>query len=88
MVTHQQKRSSKSSDKLELYAVFVDFKGAYDAVDRKRMWEHLQATVGMPPSLLGAIQGLYKGDSCLVRDGNNTSPYDLPGTRSTPGLSA
>jgi hypothetical protein len=77
VVTHQQRRSSKSSDK-PLYAVFVDFKGAYDAVDRQRMWEHLHATVGMPPSLLGAIQGLNEGDSCVVRDGNNTSPMIYP----------
>jgi hypothetical protein len=58
--------------------VFVDFKGAYDAVGRQRMSEHLHVTVGMPPSLLGAKQGLYKGDSCVVRDGNNTSPTIYP----------
>jgi hypothetical protein len=45
-------RSSKSNDK-RLYAVFVDFQGAYVTVDRQRMWEHLHATVGMPPFLLG-----------------------------------
>jgi hypothetical protein len=42
------------------------------------MWEHLHATVGMPHSLLGAIQGLVKGDSCVVRDGDNTSAMIYP----------
>jgi hypothetical protein len=42
------------------------------------MWEHLRATVGMPPFLLRAIQGLYKGDSCVVRDGNNTTSMIYP----------
>jgi hypothetical protein len=54
--------------------MFVDFKGAYDSISRGDMWKHFQCKIGLPPSLLAAIQSLYSSDVCVVQTGLNNSP--------------
>ncbi len=55
-----------------VYAAFMDFTQAYDKVDRGRLWQHLQS-VGMPPWMLGAVQGMYDRDAYMFVDGGRTS---------------
>ena len=52
----------------------MDFTQAYDRIDRSVLWAHL-ASIGMPPHLLQAIQGMYSGDTyTLVEGPKRTSP--------------
>lgn len=57
------------SPQRRVYAVFVDFKQAYDTVDRQRLWSHM-ARLGVPGAFLGAIKGLYNGDTFTLHDGD------------------
>ncbi len=49
--------------------MFVDFKQAYDLVNRAALWQDLQHRVGVPPPLLQAISALYDGDQYVLVDG-------------------
>lgn len=55
--------------KRRLFAVFVDFKQAYDTVDRHRLWEHMSG-LGVPRPLLSAVKALYDGDTFALVDGD------------------
>jgi hypothetical protein len=52
-----------------LLAVFVDFKQAYDLVNRAALWKDLERRVGVPAPLMRAMQGLYEEDSYVLVDG-------------------
>ena len=52
---------------------FIDFKAAFDSVDRSRMYE-LLALIGLPLKIIRLIERLYAGSKCVVRVGQNTSP--------------
>ena len=57
-----------------VFVAFMDFTQAYDKIDRSVLWAHL-ASIGMPPPLLRAIQGMYAGDTyTLVEGPKRTSP--------------
>ena len=56
-------------DEKRVWSVFIDFKQAYDHVDRTALWAHLRDRVGVPPALLRAIMSLYEQDSYRLRDG-------------------
>jgi Reverse transcriptase (RNA-dependent DNA polymerase) len=58
----------KNTEK-RVWSVFIDFKQAYDHVDREKLWDHLHSRVGVPPSLLQAIKSLYEQDSYRLREG-------------------
>ena len=48
-----------------LYMLFVDFKQAFDSLDRSMMWKILESR-GIPTTILRLIQELYRGASCKV----------------------
>jgi len=73
----RQKGGRRPADK-HLFAAFIDFKQAYDSVDRTRLWEHLRTNVGLPPVLLRAFKALYEGDSYIVVDGTKRSDPIFP----------
>ncbi len=52
-----------------LHAVFVDFKRAYDLVNREALWLDLQNRVGVPAALLNVMRGLYEEDAYVLVDG-------------------
>lgn len=51
--------------KAPLYLLFVDFKQAFDSVDRDMMWKILQS-YGIPLKLLNIVMGLYTEARCQV----------------------
>jgi hypothetical protein len=77
LVRHQQTHQGVSKNK-RVYTMFVDFKGAYDSISRESMWQHFRCKIGLPPTLLTAIQSLYLSDMCVVQTGQNTSPVIRP----------
>jgi hypothetical protein len=74
LVHHQQTYQQAPKCKRVYTMPFVDFKGAYDSISRGDMWKHFRCKIGLPPSLLAAIQSLYSSDVCVVQTGLNTSP--------------
>ena len=52
-----------------VYCAFMDFTQAYDRIPRSAMWQHLQ-TIGMPTTMLSAVQGMYDNDAYILVDGN------------------
>jgi hypothetical protein len=56
-----------------LIVAFIDFKAAFDSVDRPRMYELLDA-LGLPTKIINLIRALYTDSKCVVRVGKNTSP--------------
>ena len=56
--------SKKETGKL---SAFIDFKKAFDSVDRSKLWSHLEM-LGLKGSIwLGFVQQMYEGNSCQVK---------------------
>lgn len=51
----------------KLYAFFVDFKTAFDNVDRRKLWEEL-VRIQIPGHLIRAIQNLYSKTVYIIND--------------------
>jgi hypothetical protein len=60
-----------------VYCAFMDFTQAYDRIDRKKLWLHLES-IGMPQHLLRAVQGMYDGDTYILMDGGRQTPPIQP----------
>jgi hypothetical protein len=60
-----------------LFVAFLDFSQAYDRVDRRALWAHLEQ-IGTPPGLIQSIQGLYAGDAYTLVDGQRRTPLIHP----------
>ncbi len=56
-----------------LYINFVDFKKAFDMVDRDTLWKVLRH-YGIPVKITSIIQGLYKNTKCQVIHNSSLSP--------------
>ena len=52
--------------KLSTYTAFIDFKKAYDYINRSKLWHRLQA-IGISGKMLLAIQSIYNSVSSCVR---------------------
>ena len=63
MLEHYQSKSDKTQRKL--YACFVDFKKAFDTVDRCVLWQVLWMA-GIRGRILGCIKAMYACDSATV----------------------
>ena len=57
---------TRKRNKLPTYCAFIDFKKAYDYVDRKILWERLQR-VGVSGRMLSAVKSLYSNITACVR---------------------
>lgn len=74
---HLRDTGSKRADKY-LFAAFIDFQQAYDTVDRSKLWAHLRNHIGLPNSLLCAVQALYAGDTYILQDGPKQTESIFP----------
>ena len=60
-----------------LYANFIDFKKAFDMVDRDMLWKIL-SHYGIPKKFINIIQQFYTGMTCQVIHGNSlTEPFSV-----------
>jgi hypothetical protein len=51
-----------------VYVAFMDFTQAYDTIDRKALWAHLES-IAMPQHLLQAVKAMYENDTYILVDG-------------------
>ena len=51
-----------------LALVLVDFQAAYDSIDRRKMWRHLE-TLRVPSYMLNIIAAMYREDVYVLYDG-------------------
>ena len=63
-----------------VHLAFIDFKQAYDTIDRGMLWDHLREKVHLPGPLLAAIQGLYQSDQYILVDGSKRTQAVHPNT--------
>jgi len=60
------------TDKLKglshLHTAFIDYKQAYDTIDRPHLWNHLN-NIRMPTHLVNVIKQMYDGDKYVLIDG-------------------
>ncbi len=56
----------------DLHIIFVDFKQAYDSIDREALWKIL-TELGIPMKYVRLIQECYKDTNCQVRFGGQLS---------------
>ena len=60
-------------------SIFVDFKKAFDSIDRTRMFAILTA-YGIPPKVVAALKSLYRETQAFVRTSDgNTDFFDTTG---------
>lgn len=57
----------------ESWHLFVDFKQAYDSIDRPTLWK-IMASLGVPEKLIRLARMCYEGTRCCVRVGGQRSP--------------
>jgi len=50
----------------ELHLIFIDYKQAYDSVDRDRLWKALEV-IGIPKKYASIIKGCNKKTTCRIR---------------------
>ena len=63
--------------KLSTYMAFIDFKKAYDSIDRNLLWQKL-IRVGVKGRMLRAVKSLYSSVSSCVRiNGFTTDWFDV-----------
>ena len=57
---------SRKALKKQTFAAFIDFKQAYDTINRDALWTKL-SRYGLHGKILGAIKGIYSSVECCVR---------------------
>lgn len=60
-VIETRKKSKKST-----FCAFIDFRKAFDSIDRNLLW-HKLSDIGMSTKMLSALKSLYSDISCCVR---------------------
>ena len=60
--------------KLSTYCAFIDFKKAYDCINRNILWDRL-SRIGVSGKLFGAVKSLYSSVSACVRVNNFTTEW-------------
>ena len=53
-------------NKMDTFACFVDFKKAFDCVNRDLLWHKIEARYKISGKFLSALKSLYKNVSCSV----------------------
>ena len=64
MISMEEKALAKSKDKL--YVAFVDFRKAYESVNRNILWDVLRSA-GTGGKMLGALKAMYSSVVASVR---------------------
>jgi hypothetical protein len=57
----------------QLWLSFIDFKAAYDHVDRRALWNHLRCVIGVSDVFLSVIQSMYDEDAYILQDGGKVT---------------
>jgi hypothetical protein len=55
-----------------LHAAFIDFKQAYDTIDRPHLWDHYN-NIRMLTHLVNVVKQMYDGDEYVLIDGAKTT---------------
>jgi len=72
------KNSFNHKPKRKLYVAFVDYKKAFDSVDREKLWSVLQK-LKTSSKMIRMLQGIYKSVQSCVKWGSETSElFDCP----------
>jgi len=50
----------------DVYLLFVDFKAAYDSVNRERLWKVMDQ-LGIPRKIIRMIRACVNGSKCKVK---------------------
>ena len=58
--------------KIPTYIAFIDFKKAFDCVDRDKLW-NIMANKGIPTHLITIIQRMYTENTIRINRGKGTS---------------
>ena len=69
---------SKSNKYKSLYFAFIDFKKAYDSIDRKRLIEVL-VRFKINPQIINLIVQMYEGDSTIIKLGRMRKKIEVTG---------
>ena len=62
-------------NKKPLYLLFVDFRKAFDTVNRDLLWQKLRDIVGVDGNLIRAIRSLYVGHKARLRLNGELSEF-------------
>ena len=74
-MTYEVRRASKKSS---LYFAFIDFKKAYDSIDRKRLIEVL-IRFKINPKVINLIVQMYEGDKTTIKLGKMKQTVEVTG---------
>ena len=62
-------------DKQKVYSCFLDLKGAFDKVNRKKLWKIME-NVGISKELIKEIRALFEETKCVIRvNGKNAGEF-------------
>jgi hypothetical protein len=65
---------TRKARKLSTFAVFIDFKKAYDTIDRSILWTRLEE-LGISGRMLTTLKSLYTNVQCCVRINGFTTDW-------------
>jgi hypothetical protein len=65
-----------SKKKTGMLSAFIDFKEAFDSVDRSKLWSRLEMLGLRGSRWLGFVQQMYEGNSCQVKIDNVLSDLE------------
>ena len=69
--------SKRHEFKQPTFILFLDFKAAFDSVNRTSLWQILEQ-YGLPSKLLSMIKALYHDTKCTVRiDGKDSTAFNV-----------
>lgn len=75
VVQSRRRVMGRGKGKNKVWSAFIDFKQAYDHVDRGLMMAHLEHSVGVPAFLCHVVHAMYTGDTNqVVSAGQSTNP--------------
>jgi hypothetical protein len=57
----------------QLWLSFIDYKAAFDHVDRRALWSHLRCMIGVSDVFLLEIQSMYDDDAYILQDGGKVT---------------
>ena len=77
--TLRQIQQLRSSFNQPTIIALLDLKGAFDSIDRARLWDILLGR-GIPPKLVNVLRALYTGQQTVVRVQSSTSTSFQPRT--------
>jgi hypothetical protein len=69
----------------QLWLSFIDFKDAYDHLDRRALWNHLRSGIGVSDAFLSVVESMYDNDAYILQDGGKVTVRVNPSQGVTQG---